>query len=132
MLSVPHLIVLFIVALIVFGPEKLPELARNLGKVMSEFRRMSNEMRYTFEDHLREIERETGARKVAPAPPSIQPAENTIAFRPAALPDSAPSASAAPPDNSQENSPASSAETAAHPEPPPSPETEKNVDAGRA
>ncbi|HTV57492.1 MAG TPA: twin-arginine translocase TatA/TatE family subunit [Verrucomicrobiae bacterium] len=128
MLSVPHLIVLFIVALIVFGPEKLPELARNLGKVMSEFRRMSNEMRYTFEDHLREIERETGARKVAPAPPVIQPAENTIAFRPSALPESAPPAAPSP-DASPETPAAPSSEAAPHADPPPSPETEKNVDA---
>ena len=39
MLSIPHLIIIFVVALVVFGPEKLPELARNLGKVMAEFRR---------------------------------------------------------------------------------------------
>ena len=39
MLSIPHLIVIFIVALVIFGPEKIPELARNLGKVMAEFRR---------------------------------------------------------------------------------------------
>ena len=36
MLSIPHLIIIFVVALVVFGPEKLPELARNLGKVMAE------------------------------------------------------------------------------------------------
>ena len=40
MLSVPHLIIVFVVALVVFGPEKLPELARNAGKFMAEFRRM--------------------------------------------------------------------------------------------
>lgn len=131
MLSIPHLIVLFIVALVVFGPEKLPELARNLGKVMSEFRRISNEMRYTFEDHMREIERESGARKPQPAPPAAQPAENTIAFRPAALTDatqpSSPPALASP-----DNPDTPSAEPANPPASPASPETEKNVGAGPA
>jgi TatA/E family protein of Tat protein translocase len=37
--------VIFVVALLVFGPHKLPELARNLGKSLSEFRRASNDLR---------------------------------------------------------------------------------------
>jgi len=59
MLSIPHLVVLFTVALIVFGPHKLPELARNLGKIVAEFRRMTADMRGTFDQHMRELERET-------------------------------------------------------------------------
>lgn len=58
MLSVPHLIVIFLVALVVFGPHKLPELARNLGKIMGEFRRATSDLRGTFEEHMRELERE--------------------------------------------------------------------------
>jgi len=65
MLSIPHIIVIFIVALVVFGPEKLPELARNLGKVMAEFRRHTSDLRSTFEGHLRDLEREADARKIA-------------------------------------------------------------------
>lgn len=61
MLSVPHLIVIFIVALVVFGPQKLPELARNLGKIMAEFRRATGELRGTFEEHMRDLEREAQA-----------------------------------------------------------------------
>lgn len=83
MLSVSHLIVIFVVALVIFGPEKLPELARNLGKVMAEFKRITGEMRYTFEDHMRELEREADQRKTPPVaalPP--QTAENTIASKP--------------------------------------------------
>lgn len=59
MLSVPHLVIIFLVALIVFGPEKLPELARNFGKVMAEFRRATGDLKAGFEDHMRELERET-------------------------------------------------------------------------
>lgn len=58
MLSIPHLIIIFLVALIVFGPEKLPELARNFGRVMAEFRRATGDLRSTFEEHMRDLERE--------------------------------------------------------------------------
>ena len=55
MLSIPHLIIIFVVALVVFGPEKIPELARNLGKIMAEFRRVTGDLRSTFEGHLRDL-----------------------------------------------------------------------------
>ncbi len=57
MLSLPHLVVLFIIALMVFGPQKLPELARMLGKATAEFRKMTNDFRYALEDEVRELER---------------------------------------------------------------------------
>ena len=69
MLSIPHLIVIFVVALVVFGPEKLPDLARNLGKVMGEFRRATGDLRTTFEGHLRDLERETEQRRIGPSTP---------------------------------------------------------------
>jgi TatA/E family protein of Tat protein translocase len=59
MLSIPHLVVIFLVALVIFGPQKLPELARNLGRIVGEFRRATNDLRGTFEEHMRELERET-------------------------------------------------------------------------
>jgi sec-independent protein translocase protein TatB len=90
MLSIPHLIIIFVVALVVFGPEKLPELARNLGKVMADFKRATGDFRSTFEDHLRDLERETTDRKIGggtnlittnapplPPAPSAQVAENS-------------------------------------------------------
>ncbi|MGH9740095.1 MAG: Sec-independent protein translocase subunit TatA/TatB [Candidatus Acidiferrales bacterium] len=89
MLSIPHLIVIFAVALIIFGPEKLPELARNMGKLMAEFRRATTDLRGTFETHLRDLERETSDRRidsVRPAP-SVAP---TIASAPGTVPASAP------------------------------------------
>jgi TatA/E family protein of Tat protein translocase len=64
MLSVPHLIIIFLVALVVFGPEKLPELARNFGKVMAEFRRATGDLRSTFEEHMRDLEREADERRI--------------------------------------------------------------------
>jgi len=85
MFSVPHLIVLFVVVLIVFGPEKLPELARTLGKMMGEFRRATGELRGTLEDHLRDLEREADIRR--PGGSTVNPAmQNTIGAPQAALP----------------------------------------------
>ena len=51
-----ELIVIFIIALIVFGPGKLPELARTLGKAMRELRRMSVEVTAEFAKELRDVE----------------------------------------------------------------------------
>jgi sec-independent protein translocase protein TatB len=59
MLSVPHLVILFVIALLVFGPEKLPELARMLGKAMSEFRRVTGDVRRVVEDEMRDMELKT-------------------------------------------------------------------------
>jgi len=103
MLSIPHLIVIFVVALVVFGPEKLPELARGLGKVMAEFRRHTNDLRSTFEGHLRDLEREAEGRKTGagslPTPVAPKPAANPILAQPAipspgTVPSSSPNAAA--------------------------------------
>src|SRR5436305_12221830 len=58
MFSVPHMIVLFIVVLVVFGPHKLAELARGLGKMMAEFRKASTDFKMAFEEEMRNIERQ--------------------------------------------------------------------------
>ncbi len=58
MLSVPHMIVVFLVVLVVFGPQKLPELARSLGKLMAEFRKASTDFRSAFEEEMRDLERQ--------------------------------------------------------------------------
>jgi sec-independent protein translocase protein TatB len=58
MLSIPHMIVVFIVVLVVFGPQKLPELARGLGKLMAEFRKASTDFKSAFEEEMRDMERQ--------------------------------------------------------------------------
>src|ERR1700688_4188193 len=86
MLSIPHMIVVFIVVLVVFGPQKLPELARGLGKLMAEFRKASTDFKSAFEEEMRDIERqarEVERRKaevaVAAASPGAQPQPATLA-----------------------------------------------------
>src|SRR5213082_2459066 len=59
MLSIPHLVIIFLIALIVLGPEKLPQIARVLGKAMADFRRITTDFRVQIEDEMREMERHT-------------------------------------------------------------------------
>lgn len=58
MLSMTHMIVVFVIVLIVFGPQKLPELARGLGKIMAEFRKASGDFKTAFEQEMRDMERQ--------------------------------------------------------------------------
>jgi sec-independent protein translocase protein TatB len=90
-LSLPHLIVLFVVALVIFGPQKLPELARMLGKMTADFRRMTSDFRIALEDEVRDMERHTRIQEAdiatAPTPSEIPGTE------PRALPEAPPPAS---------------------------------------
>ena len=52
-LGFQELMLIFIIALIVFGPKKLPELGKTIGKGLAEFRRASNELRNTWEEEVR-------------------------------------------------------------------------------
>ena len=56
---------IFFIALLLFGPKKLPELARYVGKLMGEFRRASNEFRIQMEDELRVAEQADQQKKIA-------------------------------------------------------------------
>jgi TatA/E family protein of Tat protein translocase len=78
-----ELLVILAVALIVFGPSRLPELARSLGRAMNEFRRASTDLRQT----LREATEEPPATRTpapAPAPPAIPAPAPSAPAQPAA------------------------------------------------
>jgi Tat protein translocase TatB subunit len=62
-IGLPEMIIILIVALLVVGPSKLPELAKTLGKAFTEFRRMADEVKETFED---EVMKEDSTTKVEP------------------------------------------------------------------
>ena len=52
-IGMQELIIIFVIALIVFGPRKLPQLGKSLGKSIAEFKRASNELRSTLEQEIR-------------------------------------------------------------------------------
>ncbi len=55
----PEMIFIAVLALLIFGPRKLPELARTLGKAMAEFRKASTDLRSQLEDEVRGLEQQT-------------------------------------------------------------------------
>lgn len=86
-LGMPELIVIFVIALIIFGPRKLPELGRSLGKSLAEFKRASNELKSTLEEEIRmedqrinlEASRATSPSAVTPAAPDEHPTAEPVA-----------------------------------------------------
>lgn len=65
-IGMPELIVILVIALIVIGPQKLPELARSLGKGLAEFKRATDDFRQSVEDEAKAAEeRERVARLMA-------------------------------------------------------------------
>jgi sec-independent protein translocase protein TatB len=74
-IGMPELLVILVVALVVLGPKRLPELARTLGKAMAEFRRQTSDIMDEFQAQAM-LEDEGGRRpaKAAPAAPSAAPA----------------------------------------------------------
>jgi sec-independent protein translocase protein TatA len=74
-IGMPELIVIFVIALIIFGPRRLPELGRSLGRSIAEFKKASNELRNTLEEEIRlEEQRSDDAPKQAPSPEAPTPA----------------------------------------------------------
>ena len=86
-----------LVVLVVFGPQKLPELARSFGKLMAEFRKASNDFKNAFEEEMRDLERQARIaelkKQVAEANAAATAATDKPAETPATLatPPSPPS-----------------------------------------
>jgi TatA/E family protein of Tat protein translocase len=80
--GVPELIIIFTIALIIFGPRKLPELGKSLGKSLAEFKRASNELKSTLDEEIRSEERRSAERqeppRVAGAPATIESIDDTV------------------------------------------------------
>ncbi len=86
-MSLPDTIFIFGLALVIFGPKKLPEIGRQLGKLVLEFRRASNEFKMQIEEELRAAEvadrqKQIAAPPVTPATTAPEPASEALTIRP--------------------------------------------------
>jgi len=72
-LGFTEILIILVLALLLFGPRRLPELGRAIGKGLSEFRRASSDLRATIEDEVRTLERETSVTEGIPATPKVAP-----------------------------------------------------------
>ena len=87
-LGVPELLLILAVALIVFGPRKLPEIGKTLGKALGEFRRATDDLKNT-------IEREVRLEELKQIGPSIVPFESVSRSEPRETPPAGDQANAA-------------------------------------
>ena len=76
----PEMLFLLLLAFLLFGPKKLPEIGRKIGRGLAEFKRASNELKGQLENEMRQLEAEDREKKISPPPPP--PPENTIATLP--------------------------------------------------
>jgi TatA/E family protein of Tat protein translocase len=82
-IGMPELIIIFVIALIIFGPRKLPELGRSLGKSLAEFKKASNELKNTLEEEIRIEEQRSAidATKATQPTPMATHVEDTVPVR---------------------------------------------------
>ena len=79
----PELIVILVVALVVLGPQRLPEVARTLGKALAEFRRQTSDIMDEFQVHtMLDDEPRPSAKAAAKPPVPAPPAEPRAAAKP--------------------------------------------------
>ena len=78
-MSFSETIFLFLLALLIFGPKKLPEIGRQIGKMLNEFRRASNEFKSQIESEISQIDAENNRNQILP--PS-KPPEGAVAVLP--------------------------------------------------
>ncbi len=65
-LGFPEMIFIFFLALIIFGPKKLPEIGRQIGKALNEFKRASNEFKAQIESEINQLDVETQRQTILP------------------------------------------------------------------
>ena len=82
-MSFSETIFLFFLALVVFGPKKLPEIARQVGKALNEFRRASNEFKAQIEQEISHLEVEKHQTILPPSPPPEGATSRTLNAAPA-------------------------------------------------
>jgi len=81
-LGLPELLLIFIIALIVFGPKKLPELGRSFGRAMAEFKKASEEFQESMREEMKEVEKTTHIDEIKKIGQEITQAETETAYAP--------------------------------------------------
>ena len=76
-LGLPEMIFIFLLALIIFGPRKLPEIGRQIGRAMGEFKKASNEFKSQIEGEIRNLELEETVKRASD--PQILPPQGSVA-----------------------------------------------------
>ena len=79
-IGMPELVIILVIALIIFGPRKLPELGKSLGKSINEFKKASTELQNTLEQEIKLEEQKderTKTAAAAPPPPEVIDADGT-------------------------------------------------------
>lgn len=96
-IGMPELILIFVVALLVFGPKKLPELGKSLGRGLAEFKKASEELKKTIEDEIEHGKQEAAAvqQQVAEVRKSVD--VTAVSAPPSAAPEASVPRSDAPP-----------------------------------
>ncbi len=62
-LGIPELLVIFVIALIVFGPKKLPDLGRSIGRAMAEFKKAADEFQDSVREEMKEVEKTANVKE---------------------------------------------------------------------
>ena len=75
-MSFADTVVLFVLALLLFGPKKLPMIAKQIGKALNEFKRASNELKNTLDEEIRIEEQRSTEKQRAPEPARPQPVDH--------------------------------------------------------
>lgn len=76
-IGMPELVIILVIALIIFGPRKLPELGKSLGKSINEFKKASTELQNTLEREIETEERKDREEKAKTAPAAVVDADGT-------------------------------------------------------
>ena len=89
-IGMPELVIILVIALIVFGPRKLPELGRSLGKSIGEFRKASNDLKHTLDEEIRmEEQKEQRSKMEAEQASAVAAAEADAPVAPTTANDGA-------------------------------------------
>jgi sec-independent protein translocase protein TatA len=86
-IGMQELIIIFVIALVIFGPRRLPDLGKSLGRSIAEFKRASNDLRNTLEEEIRvDDQRQAKAAETTPSPAATDSETTAVPHEPAADP----------------------------------------------